>query len=491
MSTKLSSAPARRLADARTPATVALLAAAIIVMPGASAPQLAARAAGAVSPSATPTSAGARSAPSQAVLERQPETRRSGTRIVVDWGDLTPVQGERTAIAGSVPVPRNGGPRWVYLEEWNFEDGVWAYRKDTRSGAGGRFRLAVTLDRVNEPRRFRISVGKGPGVPPLASKAATFTAVWQPAGPVTRTYPGMTVVWPGAKVLVGSAQVVRGTVTARLAKPSVALQREVGGRWTEIARTTATGAGDFALRLPTAYLGTGSYRLSITDGAGGAVETPAERLSIIPDYTPAGRAANYSLVSASPVGRWDPCAPIGYRVNLAKAPSGALPDVRSALAEVAEATGLRFEYRGTTSVVPFAAGDTFDPAVADLVIAWADPAQMRGLFPTGTLGVGGPEFRPTLAVDPSGTPVREIYQGGVTINTAFNKALKPGSGEGLTRVAALMHEIGHAVGLMHVDGDPAQLMSPSVGYGLDRWGAGDLAGLETVGAAGGCLTPGA
>ena len=142
-------------------------------------------------------------------------------------------------------------------------------------------------------------------------------------------------------------------------------------------------------------------------------------------------------------------------------------------------------------MVPFAAGNTFDPSVADLVIAWADPAQMRGLFPAGTLGVGGPEFRAGPAVDPAGRPVRQIYQGGVTINTAFNKDLRPGSGEGLTRVAALMHEIGHAVGLMHVTGDEAQLMAPSIGYGLDQWGAGDLAGLELVGAGGGCVTPAA
>jgi hypothetical protein len=114
---------------------------------------------------------------------------------------------------------------------------------------------------------------------------------------------------------------------------------------------------------------------------------------------------------------------------------------------------------------------------------------MRGLFPSGTLGVGGPEFSATPAVDATGRRVRQIYQGGVTINAAFNKALKPGSGEGLTRVAALMHEIGHAVGLMHVEGDDAQMMAPSIGYGLDQWGAGDLAGLELLGAGGGCITP--
>ncbi|HYF74012.1 MAG TPA: hypothetical protein VD864_14375, partial [Nocardioides sp.] len=328
-----------------------------------------------------------------------------------------------------------------------------------------------------------------PGVPALASPPATFKAVWQPVGPTTRNYPGLTVVWPGSKLLVGSSQTVRGTLTARLTRATATLQRQVAGQWTEVGSTAVTGAGTFALPLPTAYLGAGTYRLRIADGRSPVIETPTESLTVIPDYTPDGRETSFAFVSPQPIGRWNPCVPISYRVNLAKAPSGALVDVQAALAQVTQATGLQFKYRGTTTVVPFAAGNTFDPAVADLVIAWADPAQMRGLFPTGTLGVGGPEFRAALAVDPAGRPVRQIYQGGVTINTAFNKALKPGSGEGLTRVAALMHEVGHAIGLMHVDGDDAQMMSPSIGYGLDQWGAGDLTGLQALGTSGGCLTP--
>jgi len=389
---------------------------ATVVLPGAAAPLRPAQAVGAAATSAVVPTVGEAAASgdhaSPSGLLRQGEVARGSNRIVVDWGNLTPLQGQPTTIQGTVPVPRNGGSRWVYLEEWKFEDGVWGYVKDTRSNAAGQFRLDVTLDRVNEPRRFRISVDKAPGVPALASPGATFKAVWQPVGPTTRNYPGMTVVWPGVQVLVGSTQTVRGTLTARLAKPTVALQRQLAGRWTEISRTTANGSGDFALALPTPYLGTGSYRLHITDTRGGVVETPAEQLSIIPDYTPAGRASSYSLVSPTPVGRWDPCTPITYRVNLAKAPSGVLPDIQAALAQISQASGLQFAYRGTTTVVPFAGGNTFDPTVADLVIAWADPAQMRGLFPSGTLGVGGPEFRTTLAVDPAGAPCARSTRAG-------------------------------------------------------------------------------
>ncbi|MGH9164078.1 MAG: matrixin family metalloprotease [Acidimicrobiales bacterium] len=52
----------------------------------------------------------------------------------------------------------------------------------------------------------------------------------------------------------------------------------------------------------------------------------------------------------------------------------------------------------------------------------------------------------------------------------------------------LMHELGHVMGLGHVD-EPTQIMAPhrqSV-TADPRWGAGDLAGLEALGRKAGCL----
>src|SRR5690242_681415 len=70
--------------------------------------------------------------------------------------------------------------------------------------------------------------------------------------------------------------------------------------------------------------------------------------------------------------RWNPCAPITYRIN----PNGyagttAVARVRSALAEASRATGIRFSYLGRTAVVP---DDPRNPTAgtnADLVITWA------------------------------------------------------------------------------------------------------------------------
>jgi hypothetical protein len=314
----------------------------------------------------------------------------------------------------------------------------------------------------------------------------TVTGQSMATAPIVVAYPGLSVAWPPALALPDSPEVVRGSLTTPVSAPTVTLQRLVVGQWVDVASTPASALGTFALPLTTSYLGHFTYRLRITGSGGTLIETPAQAVTVVPTYVPHGSPTGYTLISADPVGRWDPCDPIGVRVNTTAAPKGVLSDVVAALAQVSRATGLRFEYLGETTVVPFADPQPFDPSVADLVIAWAQPSQIPGAFPTGTYGIGGPEMR-SGAHDLAGNPVRRIYQGGVTINAAFNRVLKPGAGRGATRVAALMHELGHAVGLFHVTGDPAELMAPSLGNGPAQWGAGDLAGLEAVGAANGCV----
>ncbi|MEV6596165.1 hypothetical protein AB0M36_04775 [Actinoplanes sp. NPDC051346] len=194
-----------------------------------------------------------------------------------------------------------------------------------------------------------------------------------------------------------------------------------------------------------------------------------------------------------PIARWNPCAAIGYRFNPARAPKGALKDLKGAIRRVSKASGLRFVYRGKTNAVPHAkAGYNPDyPANTQLVVAWVTPGKQSEWLPKdGPAGVGGPAW--TTGYTAKGKKVGHIRWAGVVLNTRVT--VKGGFGAGPrvgwqgTRGQLLMHELGHAVGLAHpsID-DPKQIMYPVMSRKKAVWGAGDRTGLKVVGKSGGCI----
>ena len=174
--------------------------------------------------------------------------------------------------------------------------------------------------------------------------------------------------------------------------------------------------------------------------------------------TARGHARAFALFSMqeSPhePGRWDPCTPIGYRVNRTQATRGAVKDVRKAIHRVSKATGLTFVYRGRTTRIPQAQWTKHAyPADTQLIIAWIRPSQStlmpRGVATQDTLaGRGGAWHVP--ARDKAGRLWGRYDRGYVLLNAGMNlPAGFRATGRSGSRGRAIMHELGHVVGLDH------------------------------------------
>lgn len=79
----------------------------------------------------------------------------------------------------------------------------------------------------------------------------------------------------------------------------------------------------------------------------------------------------------------------------------------------------------------------------------------------------------------SGGP-QVVVSGAVSLDAAQIRARLAEPAGGAIARAAILHELGHVVGLAHVNG-PTQLMYPEVQHLLADFGPGDLAGLSRLG----------
>lgn len=172
-----------------------------------------------------------------------------------------------------------------------------------------------------------------------------------------------------------------------------------------------------------------------------------------------------------PVG-FDPCREIHYVVNPLGAPDGWQTVVAEAVATVEDASGLGFTYDGETDDRDFDDRVGSFSRAKPVLIGWAEDGEVSDLA-DDVAGIGGPTV---LTVG----RLRGYVSGSVVLDQDVTDSFGDGSDGRALHRALLLHELGHLVGLDHVD-DPNELMYPR-GISARGYGPGDLAGLAALGA---------
>ena len=199
---------------------------------------------------------------------------------------------------------------------------------------------------------------------------------------------------------------------------------------------------------------------------GGVVPQPASA----PAAGPHAFIAN--IIPSPGYARWNPCQPIRYLVNDDRATPAQRQILDDVITAVRNGTGLDLQLVGRTS---YGLNTSVPPnsVYANAVFAFSDKNASPGFISdAGAVGYGGPTW--------SGDT---IVEGGAIFDASL----------GATDVMheVILHEIGHAMGLAHVN-DTTQVMNPSVSGPpfLTTFANGDRQGLWLLGAAQGCTKGG-
>jgi hypothetical protein len=323
--------------------------------------------------------------------------------------------------------------------------------------------------------------------PVLATACAVAVLVCSaPAAQATATDTATTTIstsWSVSRVTLGKSATVSGVVTGGTGGArTVRLDLLLRSGWRTLTSVQTDSAGRYVIAVPTDFYRTAAMSLSApASGSAAAGRSAQQAFAVVPAYTAAGSATSWAPFSTKARYRINPCQVVGYRVNLALAPAGALADVKGAVARVHQASGITFRYLGTTTALPPSTSGW--PTGTTLVIGWARPAQTAWKMSGTLLGFGGPAT--WISADDAAGPVRRVNHGGVLLDSTETV------GSGFTgtnrRGKLLMHEIGHAVGLGHVAATSQRMNHVIDRTSTSNWGAGDLRGMNRLGIAGGCV----
>jgi hypothetical protein len=217
---------------------------------------------------------------------------------------------------------------------------------------------------------------------------------------------------------------------------------------------------------------------------GASVPPPGYEAASSPLGTPPASTGSTAFVlqeSPDPGQRfaaYDPCRPVHYVVRQDFALPGGDALIREAVAATSAASGLQFVYDGTSTEAPADERAAFQPdrygkRWAPVLIAWSTPQESPGL--AGDIaGDGGSTF-----IQAPGQPM-VLAAGQIRLDAPDLAGILASRPDGTDQVRAIiMHELGHVVGLDHVN-DPGQLMHAD-NMGVVDFAAGDRAGLALLG----------
>ncbi|MGH3823437.1 MAG: matrixin family metalloprotease [Pseudonocardiaceae bacterium] len=182
--------------------------------------------------------------------------------------------------------------------------------------------------------------------------------------------------------------------------------------------------------------------------------------------------------SARPV-TFDPCQPIHYVVNPTGMPNGGMELIRDGIRTISAATGLTFIADGFTYERPnprnrpLVQPQRYGEGWAPVLIAWVNQREsplVRG-------DIVGAAHSELIAQD--GPESARYVTGQIVFDREDFAAVLPGDDGYVEARAVVIHELGHLVGLDHVD-DPGELMARD-NMGQLELGPGDRQGLSEAG----------
>lgn len=298
-----------------------------------------------------------------------------------------------------------------------------------------------------------------------ATAAAVLTSVAVPSPAIgTEGSDSLTISVSDPSVKLGKVVVVSGKGPS-LRRLVLQLRTRENG-WQQVASLHTGVGGRYAFHAPDWE---GTHQLRVVAPATTVFGQEVSRsvtVTVRMPYAPKGSKTDWAWMS-NPGSRWNPCRPIGYRVNARGGYAASVNDLRRTFSAVGRVTGFRFRYLGRTGAQVKPNRYDYFPQGTDIVVDWQAPGQ-RPELAGRTAGLGGHwvlgkrRFDGYMVLDQTVHVSRVVWRQMMT------------------------HELGHILGLGHARAR-TQLMYGTSTQQNRLWGNGDISALRRVGASQGCL----